>query len=255
MAEAWSNSCSDFSDDDQSPLDISFNKASDHVRKITSKLDNNQLLELYGLFKQSTEGKCESPKPSWFDQKGRRKWEAWKALEEMPQDEAKAKYVEAVKKYDSEFETGDAPKGGKESWVAVSTLRRDSEPELVHEELDIFEAARENLPDRIEELVRKNPELLVEKDKDGLTALHWAADRDSTDALAFLINAGTDLNAPDESGQTALHYAALCGHVKATKMLIDAQALLVADHDGSTPLDLATEEEVRTILEHAPPLM
>ncbi|CAK1584040.1 unnamed protein product [Parnassius mnemosyne] len=242
---------SDFSDDDLSPLDISFNKASDHVRKITSKLNNNQLLVLYGLFKQSTEGKCNTPKPSWLDGRGRKKWEAWKTLEDMPSDEAKQKYIASVQEYDPEW--GDVlteSKGNsKEAWVAVSSLRFSPEPDLVHNELSILEAAREDLGERVTELLTQFPNLKNERDEDGLTALHWAADRDAVSALNAAIKGGCDINAVDNTGQTALHYAVSCGHLNATKLLLKFGAALLKDEEGCTPLDLASDEEVRNILE------
>lgn len=252
MAEALpENTRSDFSDDEElSPLEEAFNKASDHVRKITSKLDNNQLLELYGLYKQSTEGQCDTPKPSWFDGKGRKKWEAWKSLENMPSDEAKQKYIELVQKHDPEFSLV-TESGVKEAWVTVSSLRFSPEPELRHNDLSLLEAAREDLGDLVTDLLSKNPDLKNERDEDGLTALHWAADRDATSALTALIKGGCDINAIDSCDQTALHYAASCGHLKSTQILIDAGASFLKDNEGCTPLDLATEVDVKKILENA----
>ncbi|XP_049877443.1 acyl-CoA-binding domain-containing protein 6-like [Pectinophora gossypiella] len=243
---------SDFSDEELSPLDISFNKAADHVRKLTSKLDNNQLLELYGLFKQGTEGTCNTPKPGWLDGRGRRKWEAWKALGDMPKDEARQKYVALVQKYDPNTElSSPTEKGQKELWVAVSSLRYSPEPELDHQSLSVLEAAREDLGDLVTELLTKNPELKHKRDEDGLTALHWAADRDATKALAAALKAGCPVDGVDECGQTALHYAAACGHIRSTQILIDAGASLLKDEDDCTPLDVVTDGEVRKILEGA----
>lgn len=37
-------------------------------------LSSDQRLELYSLFKQSTEGDCEEPKPGLIDLVGRAKW-------------------------------------------------------------------------------------------------------------------------------------------------------------------------------------
>lgn len=242
---------SDFSDEDQTPLDASFNKATDHVRKITNKLNNNQLLELYGLFKQGTEGKCNTPKPGWLDGRGRRKWDAWRALEDMPCDQAKEKYILLVQKYDPEWsELSDNP-GNSSVWVAVSSLRHSPEPDLIHSELTLLDAARENCSERVFELLSKNPDLRHEKDEDGLTALHWAADRNATQALAAALQSGCEIDAVDETGQTALHYAASCGHIEATSMLIKAGASMLKDEDNCTPLDLATDEEVKKILEGA----
>ncbi|CAH0695625.1 unnamed protein product [Spodoptera exigua] len=244
---------SDFSDDEQSPLDKSFSKASDHVRKLTNVLNNNQLLELYGLYKQGTEGKCNIPKPGWLDGRGRKKWEAWNSLHNMPQDEAKQKYIALVQKYAPELTdlSNDNESGGKEAWVAVSSMLKLPEPELVHNELSILDAARENCADRVTELLSKHPELRHERDEDGLSALHWAADRNATEALKAALEGGCPVDAADECGQTALHYAATCGHIESTTILLKAGAALLKDEDDCTPLDLASDDDIRKVLEGA----
>ncbi|XP_072942618.1 uncharacterized protein [Epargyreus clarus] len=250
MAEAQEYPDSDFSDEDQSPLDVSFNKASNHVRKLTASLNNNQLLELYGLYKQSTEGKCNTTKPGWFDGKGRKKWEAWNLLNDMASEEAKQKYIELVQKFDPEWTELSDDKGVRETWVAMSCLSHNSEPELNHQELTLLDAARENLPDRVTELLTEHPGLKDERDENGLTALHWAADRDASEALAAAIQGGCDINAVDNNDQTPLHYAASCGHIKSTKLLLEAGAALLKDDEDSTPLDIASDEEVKVLLQN-----
>lgn len=249
MASLPEYSDSDFSDDNLSPLDVAFNKAADHVRKLTNKLNNNQLLELYGLFKQGTEGACSTPKPGWFDNRGRRKWEAWKSLGEMPSDEAKQKYIDSVQKYDpgTDFQE----KQSKENWVAVSSLRYSPEPDLVHNDMTLLDAAREDCEERVKELLAKNPELRHERDEDGLTALHWAADRDATKSLKAAIDGGCPIDTVDEYGQTALHYAASCGNIESAKILLQAGAAMLKDSEDCTPVDLASDEEIRKVLEGA----
>lgn len=253
MAKASDNSDSDFSDDDLSPLDISFNKAADHLKKITSKLNNNQLLELYGLFKQGLEGPCSIPRPGWMDGRGRRKWDAWKTLGDMPKEEAKERYVKLVETFDPEYESPDKKDtaGPKETWAAVSSMLHTPEPDLDLNELSVLDAARENLGDMVTELLKKNPELRHERDEDGLTALHWAADRDATLSLTAALKGGCPIDAVDDCGQTALHYASSCGHLKSTKILVDAGASLLKDEEDCTPTDLATDDEIRKILEGA----
>ena len=46
----------------------------------------------------------------------------------------------------------------------------------------------------------------------GMTALHFAADRGFEEILEFLLQNGANVNAVDASGQTALMYAASCEH-------------------------------------------
>lgn len=241
---------SDFSDEDQTPLDLAFNKAADHVRTITTKLNDLQLLELYSLYKQGTEGNCNTQKPGFFSIQGRQKWEAWKSLESMPQEKAKERYTQLVQKYDPEWAELSASSKTKETWVTVSSLRSTTpEPELVTNEMSLLDAARENCAKRVAELLIQNPELKHEKDKSGLGALHWAADRDATEALLAAIKGGCVVDATDECGQTPLHYAASCGNLKSTQILLEAGASpSVKDEEEATPVDLAADEETRKLL-------
>lgn len=52
------------------------------------------------------------------------------------------------------------------------------------------------------------------RDGSGCTALHFAADRGSSEVARLLLLRGADINAQDEDGQTPLHYAALCKQVQ-----------------------------------------
>jgi len=57
---------------------------------------NDVLLELYGLFKQATEGDVAGEKPGMFDFKGAAKYDAWESRRGMTKDEAMQGYVELV---------------------------------------------------------------------------------------------------------------------------------------------------------------
>ena len=83
---------------------ILFNKAVQFVNDILElgKLELAQLiteedkLKLRALFKQSTVGPCTGPRPSFFDTKGKLKYDAWKELGEMNRTLAMQEYVERV---------------------------------------------------------------------------------------------------------------------------------------------------------------
>ncbi|KAG7838687.1 hypothetical protein KL942_002091 [Ogataea angusta] len=55
--------------------------------------NDDELLQLYGLYKQATVGDNTTDKPGVFDFKGKYKWEAWKKLEGTSQEEAEKKYI------------------------------------------------------------------------------------------------------------------------------------------------------------------
>jgi len=81
-------------------------------------LTDHHLLQLYGLYKQATEGPCNSKCPSVLDFRGRAKWGAWNALKAMPQADARRDYVQLLSlacpswRTDEEASRRDAGAGG-----------------------------------------------------------------------------------------------------------------------------------------------
>lgn len=74
-----------------------FEEAVDLVNnKMNKTLSNDELKEIYALYKQATVGDINVDRPGMMsmDFKGKAKWDAWKSKEGMSQDDAKAKYVE-----------------------------------------------------------------------------------------------------------------------------------------------------------------
>jgi len=59
---------------------------------------NEVLLELYGLYKQATQGDVSGDKPGMFDFKGAAKYDAWHRRRGMTKDEAMQAYAELVDK-------------------------------------------------------------------------------------------------------------------------------------------------------------
>ena len=68
------------------------------AKHLAPRPDNDTLLILYALFKQSTVGDVSGPKPGFFDFVGTAKYEAWSKLKGMPGDEAMTKYIEVIDK-------------------------------------------------------------------------------------------------------------------------------------------------------------
>lgn len=81
-----------------------FEEAVDMVNnKMNKQLSNDELKEIYALYKQATVGDVNVDRPGMLDFKGKAKWDAWDSKKGMSQDDAKTKYVafanEMVAKY------------------------------------------------------------------------------------------------------------------------------------------------------------
>lgn len=77
-----------------------FEKAAVHFQGLVQVACREQLLYLYARYKQVRAGNCNTPKPSFFDFKGKQKWEAWKALGDSSPSQAMQEYIAVVKKLD-----------------------------------------------------------------------------------------------------------------------------------------------------------
>jgi len=79
-------------------LERAFEQAMRDVRGLPERPDNATLLQLYGLFKQATEGDLAAPRPGFFDYVGTAKYEAWLRLRGIERAEAMRRYVEIVRR-------------------------------------------------------------------------------------------------------------------------------------------------------------
>ncbi len=76
--------------------DDRFVEAQRQVKTLTKRPTNDQLLSLYSLFKQATDGDATGKRPGMLDVKGRAKFDAWKNRQGLARDAAKAQYVALV---------------------------------------------------------------------------------------------------------------------------------------------------------------
>ena len=76
-----------------SDLEEDFERAAREVQRLPARPSNEELLELYALFKQASVGDVRGTRPGLVDFKGRAKYDAWAALSGMDRDEAMRTYV------------------------------------------------------------------------------------------------------------------------------------------------------------------
>ena len=76
-----------------------FEKAAAGSKQLSSKPDNETLLQLYALYKQGTEGDVNTEPPSNpFDFVAKAKYEAWSAIKGKTKEAAMEEYVQLVEK-------------------------------------------------------------------------------------------------------------------------------------------------------------
>ena len=73
-----------------------FELAAAKVKTPTESPSNENLLELYALFKQATVGDNNTERPGMFDLKGNAKWDAWTSKNGMSSEEAEKEYIALV---------------------------------------------------------------------------------------------------------------------------------------------------------------
>ncbi|KAK6491453.1 acyl-CoA-binding protein-like protein [Huso huso] len=78
-------------------LRAEFEKVAEDVKKVKSRPEDEELLELYGLYKQATVGDINIDRPRMLDMKGKAKWDAWDERKEMSKDDAMAAYIAKAK--------------------------------------------------------------------------------------------------------------------------------------------------------------
>ena len=73
-----------------------FDAAIAKAKGLPKKPSNDDLLALYSLYKQATEGDVTGERPSGFDFVGGAKYDAWEKRRGMSPDEAMQAYVDLV---------------------------------------------------------------------------------------------------------------------------------------------------------------
>ncbi|KAK4011537.1 hypothetical protein OUZ56_020655 [Daphnia magna] len=74
-------------------LEQRFNKAAEDIKALTARPTDDELKEIYALFKQATVGDINVARPGMLDFKGKAKWDAWNSKKGMSSDAAKEAYI------------------------------------------------------------------------------------------------------------------------------------------------------------------
>jgi diazepam-binding inhibitor (GABA receptor modulating acyl-CoA-binding protein) len=77
-------------------LQEQFEKIVAESKNMSVRPDNMTLLKMYGLYKQGSNGDVQGERPGMTDFVGRAKWDAWHALQGVPQEQAQQQYIDLI---------------------------------------------------------------------------------------------------------------------------------------------------------------
>lgn len=80
------------------PLQTRFEQAAAAAQKLATRPDNDTLLQIYALYKQSTSGDASGKRPGLFDVVGRAKFDAWVGMKGLAKETAMQQYIDLVEK-------------------------------------------------------------------------------------------------------------------------------------------------------------
>lgn len=91
-----------------------FNKAAANIKKSADsniKMTDDELLQIYSLFKQGSVGDVNTDRPGMLDFKGKAKWDAWEKLKGKSKDDAQKEYVALAKTLLNKYGLADLANG------------------------------------------------------------------------------------------------------------------------------------------------
>lgn len=80
-----------------------FESAAARSKEFTKRPTNEELLELYALYKQATEGDVSGERPGGFDFKAIAKHDAWEELKGKTKEQAMQEYIDLVNKLQQQY--------------------------------------------------------------------------------------------------------------------------------------------------------
>lgn len=255
----------------------SFEKAKDYISAAQIQMTTEDQLNLYGLYKRATVGKCTLQAPGILaGMEKKYKYEAWKSKDSVATvEQAMGEYIQLVSRLSPNWNKkgGDSSETESEKNILTnennvelkvpakskgvaaamaktqSTMQNvDYNPENEKINNDIFQFAQDGKLDLVKKALRNgcNVNNFSNLDSDKMTCLMWACDREQMDVVRYLVEeAGADLTLQDPYGQSALHYAVPYPEM-AYYLAEQGADIELKDEDGYTPLELAKDTTCET---------
>lgn len=80
-----------------------FDQAVARSKELTKRPGNDELLQLYALYKQATDGDVNGERPGGFDFKAIAKYDAWVAIKGKSKDHAMNEYASLVERLHQQY--------------------------------------------------------------------------------------------------------------------------------------------------------
>ena len=264
---------------DKEKLKKEFEEKAEKLRNTTKKIDNNQKLKFYGLYKVATVGKYSEKnklKAGFFDFSTKYKNEAWEKCSVFSQEEAMIEYIKFYceimgEKFSSDFNqskptksiseiTLDVPEGLESQGTYSSTAKETKENldnflKTAPENIKKFQSLKDKIysGDLITEETLKEFEinnkmnLLEFRDNINQSILHIAVDAinfSCVDSLKKLGYAQDLINESDNEGMTPLHIGAINFDIHIYELLTSLNPnYKIKDSEGKTCKDYLKENE------------
>lgn len=211
-------------------------------------LPQENTLQLYGLYKQSTIGDVNIPCPP--DLIDKMKWEAWQSFRGFPNQSAANVYVYLVNESaDTSSKTTNSTFG-----QSVSTLQglTDEIGDDFKEDEALLAAAATGDDDKLLSILVSGGSVDVNRqDDEGMTALHYASDRGHLYLVKTLLQYGANINIRCNEGNTPLMYAIICEHEELVRYLLgEGAGLWVLNKDGQDAFSLPDLSESISLILH-----
>jgi diazepam-binding inhibitor (GABA receptor modulating acyl-CoA-binding protein) len=84
-------------------LQDDFNTAVTKSKELTKRPSNEELLDLYALFKQATDGDVSGERPGGFDFKAIAKFDAWAGKKGTSKEQASQDYIKLVERLHQQY--------------------------------------------------------------------------------------------------------------------------------------------------------
>uniref|UniRef100_A0A2K6N538 Acyl-CoA-binding protein n=2 Tax=Rhinopithecus TaxID=542827 RepID=A0A2K6N538_RHIBE len=84
-------------------LEAEFEKAAEEVKHLKTKPADDEMLFIYGRYKQATVGDVNTERPGMLDFTGKAKWDAWNELKGTTKEDAMKAYISKVEELKKKY--------------------------------------------------------------------------------------------------------------------------------------------------------